>query len=357
MTLGIDFGFSHVKIVQLEESSNGYTLVNAGIRPVVEDISTFDPEKIGKSHWVAAIQDLTREMKINPRRTKNVISSMAANNVSVRQLSTLEMAHEELLSSLEFEAKKHIPMDGTDPILDFHVIGGDPRELDKIMIILAATSKKLAHYHNEIMKEAGFKTGVFDAEPVSMANAYIGTYGLTANGSDVILNVGNQGTTLVVWGKNQKFFTREIHVGGHHFTEATSRVKGITYEEAEKVKLAEGVNSASTQSTSGGDDSPFTLKMAEKTIYTQLTEEIRKTLRYYLKNNANTFFNKFYICGGSASLPGLAEFMQEQLNVNVEIFDLNKGIEFKVTPENPAQFVVAAGCAIRGFQKKTSSKD
>lgn len=128
--LGIDFGYYSVKIVQLEKNATGYTLTNAGNRRVMDEMDVFDPEVIDKSHWIASILDLCKEMKINPKRIKNVVSSISGNFVSIKQITTLEMSKQELISSLEFEAKKHIPLDGSEAIMDFHIIGSDPKELD-----------------------------------------------------------------------------------------------------------------------------------------------------------------------------------------------------------------------------------
>ena len=355
MTLGIDFGYSQIKMVQLEKTSTGYSLQNIGTQPIVGDINTFNPEKIGKSNWSEAIQNLWHTMKINPKRTKNVVSVIAGNSVSARQISTLELSKEELFSSLEFEAKKHIPMDGSDPVLDYHYLGSDPKELDKMIILLVATSKKLVNYHNEIIRGSGFKTGIFDAEPISMANAYIGNYGLCPEGADVILNIGNQNTTLVAWGKNQRFFTRDIRTGGYQFTQAVMKTHKLSFGDAEKLKLEKGIESLTIASTKNGDDSPFSLQVAEKTIFSVFAEEIRKTLRYYIKSNPQAFFNHFYLCGGSASVKGLPEYLAEQLNVKVDIFDTFKKIEGADSIDNPSQYTVAVGCAMRGLEKKGKS--
>ena len=45
---------------------------------------------------------------------------------------TMDMATEELQSALTFEARKHIPMDGTDAVIDFQIFGQNPNEVDKI---------------------------------------------------------------------------------------------------------------------------------------------------------------------------------------------------------------------------------
>ena len=39
---------------------------------------------------------------------------------------------------MTFEARKHIPMDGSDAVIDFQVFGPNPKEVDKIDIGLVA---------------------------------------------------------------------------------------------------------------------------------------------------------------------------------------------------------------------------
>ena len=124
-----------------------------------------------------------------------------------------------------------------------------------------------------------------------------------------------------------------------------------------RIKIEKGINSLTSKATDDGGDSPFSLQMAEKTIYTTLTEEIRKTLRYYMKNSPQAFFNKFYLTGGSAALPGLVDSLSENLNMKVEILDPFEKIENADGIENPSQYAIAVGAAIRGLEKKAKSKE
>ncbi len=350
--LGIDFGYYSVKIVQLEKNATGYTLTNAGNRRVMDEMDVFDPEVIDKSHWIASILDLCKEMKINPKRIKNVVSSISGNFVSIKQITTLEMSKQELISSLEFEAKKHIPLDGSEAIMDFHIIGSDPKELDKINVLLVATTKKLLNQHHEIIKGAGFRSGVYDSDPISALNTYLALYGLTSDGTDVILNLGNNTSTLIAWGANKKLFTRELQTAGHHFTKAIMETHSISYGEAEFMKFEKGVNAVNTNNSDNETSTSFGLEIAEKTIFDSFGDEIRKTLRYYLKSSSNTHFNRLFLTGGSCNLPGLQAMLSEYLNMTVEILNPLEKIEHTKDFDNPAQYTIAVGAALRGLEKK-----
>ena len=109
MITAIDLGYSTVKILQLTGGTSGYTILNSGSTAVSGNLKSYDPEKITKANWVAAIQDLAKEMGINPKKVKNLVTSISGHGVSVKQISTMEMSEDEKINSLEFEARKHIP--------------------------------------------------------------------------------------------------------------------------------------------------------------------------------------------------------------------------------------------------------
>ena len=119
MTLGIDIGKYKIKIVELEKSNNEVSIKNIDSFMVFDDINKFNLEKITSSQIEACIQDLCKKMNLNPKKYKNIITSIPGNIVDVRQITTLDMPDEELSISLELEAKKHIASDGTDAIIDY----------------------------------------------------------------------------------------------------------------------------------------------------------------------------------------------------------------------------------------------
>ena len=56
-------------------------------------------------------------------------------------------------------------------------------------------------------------------------NLHIFNKGLSEQGTDVVINVGNKSTSIIAYGKNQEFFTRELNISGHHFNKEIMRKK------------------------------------------------------------------------------------------------------------------------------------
>ena len=86
-----------------------------------------------------------------------------------------------------------------------------------------------------------------------------------------------------------------------------------------------------------------------KTCFNEFCEDIKRTLRFYMKNNSHAFFNNFYITGGSSNIPGINEFIASALNVKVSTFDPLQKISNDIQIDNPNQYSSVIGLALRGL--------
>lgn len=91
----------------------------------------------------------------------------------------------------------------------------------------------------------------------------------------------------------------------------------MEWEEAENHKLEFGLlddPSASEVRTLS------MLDITEKPTEEAIVDEIRRSLRFYVKEAGNSDFRKVYLMGGTAKLKGLPEFIEEKVNLPTEIF-------------------------------------
>jgi type IV pilus assembly protein PilM len=351
MSIGIDIGRYQIKIVQLQKTPKGYNLQNFGTEPVFDVKRDYDPERLDEDVIIAAAERLLTRMKINPRRAKLVTTGLSNQQSSIRQMKMMNTDDEdELASSLQFEARKHIPMDGTDALMDFQILGEDPKEMDKLNVLLVASTQKNLEKHLRMIKNFGFRPGIVDSEAVSMANSYVIEHGLPEDGANVFLNIGAVSSTLVVWGRQAPFFTRDIQIGGHHFTKELVEKMDISYQEAEKVKCDPEFNEL-TLKISGAEQKDFTVSVAEHTIYDNLVDEIRRSLRFYIKESNESYFHKILLVGASTSINDLDAFIANRLNVAAEIYNptaqLHHDMHSDIT--DPGAYAVAIGYAMRGL--------
>ena len=109
--------------------------------------------------------------------------------------------------------------------------------------------------------------------------------------------------------------------------------------------LASIVNINSEKNTNDGD-----VGIAERTVYDNLVEDMRRSLRFYAKQTGQSFFLKIFLTGGGASTPGLASFVNEKLNIECAVFNPFENIDGreKISALNLSQYATALGLSIRG---------
>ena len=348
MFLGLDIGRQYVKMVTAEKTKDGYRVLDAGSRLVPDANSAFDPEKIDRSHWVMAVRELFKQQSFNPKKAKSLITGIGGSSASIKQITTMEMPSEELESAMTFEARKHIPMDGTDAVIDYQILGSNKQEVDKIDVGLVACTKGTLTNHMDLLKECGLKAGIVDVNPIAMSNAFSFVKNMPEDGLVVMLDIGAVSSGLVVYGINQQFFTRDLPIGSHHFVKEISEKKEIGYTQAQDSLFKEGILASKTQTDDVSQEGSVSL--AERTVYDSIVEDVRRSLRFYAKQTGQSFFLKIFLSGGGASTPGLAEFVNQKLNIECAVFDPFENVEGKekLSISNPSQFTTALGLGIRG---------
>ena len=350
MALGIDLGSFDSKMVELVESNDALQVKALGTRPLFSDISAYSTEKLNKAVWSNNVQQLCKEKNLSIRKQKQVAFSIPSSKSIFKHLVTLEMDKEELVGTLELEAKKQLSGSKSDIIIDYHIMGQSKTEIDKINVLLAATTRNEVKRINGISKQIGFKNVLFNSDPIALMNCFLANYDLSEEGVDVIIHSGSSYTGILVLGRDQHIFFREIDKGNDVFIREVMSNKKLNYSEASDLVLENGVNySVNNQNEPSAETSG--IEMTDRNIINDLCDDIRKTLRYYLKNNGNTYFKRFYISGGMAHLKGYKEQIEDSLKISTENLNPFNKIEMENLPDNFMQYTIATGLAIRGLIK------
>ncbi len=351
MNIGLDIGRYEIKLVQLNKSPKGYQLLNYGSEPVYDLSKGYDPERLDESSILSAVARLFSKMKINPKRVKSLTSGLSNQQSSIRQLKMVNTQdEEELKQALQFEARKHIPMDGTDALMDYQILGEDVREMDKLDVLLVASTQRNLNNHLKMLRNMNLRPGLVDSEAIGMANSYVIEHGLPEDGCNVFLNIGAVSSVLVVWGRQAPFFARDIQIGGHHFTREIMEKMELGYKDAEDFKCS-SKHTELIDKLHGNAEGNFSVSVAEHTIYDNLVDEIRRSLRYYIKESNESFFHKILIMGGSAGIQGLDEFIANRLNVVAEIYNPFSQLHHDTLEktEKNSEYATAIGYAMRGL--------
>ncbi|MCD6160910.1 MAG: type IV pilus assembly protein PilM [candidate division Zixibacteria bacterium] len=343
--IGLDIGSYSVKLVELENDGSRYRLKNYFIKDLYTGDEEIDSGGPDISRLETAVREAFQAVKINPKRAKNVNSSFGGKAISIKQIKSISLAPEEMESSLLFEARKHLPLDESDAIIDYQILSGDMESSD-MDIILAATTKKMFDNRLKLLKDIGIEPNIIDAEILAILNSYLATQGsFLGDEALVFLDVGARYSNLAIVGEKTMFFTRDINWAGINFTDDIKSNMKIDYSEAESIKRESGIGAllGDIGETAKG------IKVTRRMAIDNLIDEIRRSLRYYTKETGCREFNKILLCGGSSVLPNLNSHLAQHLKMTVELYNPFQNF---LTPPGfndtlGSRLAVACGLALR----------
>ena len=342
---GLDIGTYSVKLVEIDNDDGRYRLKDYSIIDLYKEGEEYDIEGSSYSRQIEALRSCFKQLKLNPKRVKNLNCSIGGTSVAVKQIRSIPLGAEELESSLSFEARKHLPLDDTDAIMDFQILdgGADAPHMD---ILLVATTKKAFRYQVKLLRELGIRPKIVDAESTALVNSYLLTRGKPAvEGALIFLDVGAKFSNLTIFSDHSMFFSRDIQIGGHKLTEDVKSLHDLEYRAAEDLKREKGMGAFLGQS----DGENSSIRVARRMAVDGLIDEIRRSLRYYTKETGIREFEKILMSGGSASMPNFNSHLARALSMNVEIY--NPFELFTVPPgfseSVAAQMATACGLALR----------
>ncbi|MBC8205060.1 type IV pilus assembly protein PilM [bacterium] len=343
--VGLDIGSHSIKLVVMDKAGSKMRLTKIAVQPIYGTTEKYDIDGPKRSVVVPALSEAFKKINIQPRKVRNLFSSISAAQVSAKEIITIKLDDEEMASAMLLEARKHLPLDGSHTVVDYQVLGDDPKDPDKVRALLAATTQKLYDAHQEILRDLELKLGVVDIDQLAAVNSYIINNELPDEGVIVFLNIGCRKTNLTVFGRQDMFFTRDINIAGHAFTEELIKKFGIDYTLAEKVKIEQGLHPDLEKL---GVEDTASIKVAEKSAIDKFGDEINRSLRYYVKETGQSLFNRIIMTGGSAALKGLDESLHNKFNIPVEMYNPISVYGEQSDGHYGPQFAVAFGLALRG---------
>ncbi|MDP8269329.1 MAG: type IV pilus assembly protein PilM [Candidatus Tenebribacter davisii] len=344
-SIGLDIGNHSIKMVHLRKTHHGFKLLNCeslstipeGVEPVFSDLS---PDRYGP-----ILAQLVKTLKLKAKKINHLVSSIGGDNTSIKQIKTIFLPDEELESALFFEAKKHLPISGSEMNLDYQVLSVEEKT-NNMNILLASSTKSLLTEHSNILTSAGLTPGIVDLESLAVVNSFIFNSEDHEDGVYVILNVGAFKTNMVIYSPTSKFFARDISYGGFNITKDIMKKQKISYQEAEMYKLQHGLKDKEIKEDK---KTLIALDISEKNTIELIAQEVKRSLRFYVKEAGNSDFKKILLVGGGANTKGLPEYIAEQLKIPAEIFNPFTNLEDSDRPgiTNDPQFAVALGLAMR----------
>ena len=339
-TVGLDIGASSVKAVQLKREHGGYELARLGIAPLHPE-TIVDGVIMDSGTVISAVQQIFTESDI---KTKDVVVAVSGHSVIVKKIKVAKMKPEELEEAIAFEAEQYVPYAIEDVNLDFQVLQGTNPDASEMDVLLVAVKKDIINDYLSIISTAGLSAVVVDVDAFALQNAFEIAYEIDRDHVVGLVNLGAALMNINILRGGMSEFTRDSALGGNRYTESIQKMLGLSYEQAEGLKLGGQVDGRTFEDA----------RPAIDMVNTELAGEIRRSFDFFRSSSPSDTIHRVVLSGGSAPLPGLVEFLSENLEIPCEVANPLRNIKADPKLFDPQylgviapQLAVSVGLALR----------
>jgi type IV pilus assembly protein PilM len=350
--LGIDIGSSSIKVVQLKKQGGKAVLETYGEIA----LGPYSGTDLGRATVLSAdkiseaIKDVLREANTTTLDSGLSISIGSSFIVFMRMPSSEEKNYAEMVP---IEARKYIPIPISEVTLDWWAIPKDEKTVSEFQtgekieddktteVLLIVINNEALNKNREIQKLAGLQSGFSEVEIFSCMRASLEP----STAPQIIMDFGAGSTKVFIVERGILKASHVINRGSQDITLSISKSMGISFAEAEKIKIKEGILGTEKNSVS---------EISSITVDYILSETGRFILNYYKKSNKK--ISKAVLTGGGALLKGLKEKAQKSFDTPTEIADPFSKVEYpafleEILKNAGPEFTVAIGLAIRKLQE------
>jgi len=344
---GLDIGSSSLKIVEILDTSKGYFLNNFSQVPLekgtIENGTLNDPENLSRK-----IKEL---FKASRCKTKKIVASLSGHSVIVKKVSFTNMEEAELRELINDEAEKYLPFDDMKEVnFDFQMLGESDINPNMMEVLLVAVKKNIIDSYTDAIEKARLNVIIMDVDSFALETMYETNYDFEEGEIVVLVNIGASMTNINVVKNGGSIFTRDFPMGGNNITEALREKMGVTFEEAEAVKL-EAENTDEAEESGPKED---LIRSADF-----LFLEIERSVDYFRSTCPREEIKQMLISGGCAKIPGLAGALSQRLNIETELINPFKNLSYNKKVFDPTYIedigpiaAVGVGLALRRIGDK-----
>ncbi len=349
--LGVDIGTTSIKVVELQKVGGKPQLINYGYSNEAVDFSEknlqLDIKKSG--------QVLKKICADIGAKSKQAVAAMPSFSVFSSVLNLSNVGPKEIENAVMLEAKKVIPLDLNEMILDWKLVnkaGSNPEKgkqekvkdekkednnTSSIKVLLTGAPKSLVNKYIEIFKIAELNLLSLETEMFSLVRSLVGSDPSVI----AVVDWGAVNTDIAIIENGLPMFSRSLDTGGIMITKAITKNLRVDFKRAEQFKL--DLNTSQNDK----DEQP---KIVIETI-SSIINEIKYSFSLFQQEN-NKKIEKIVLAGGGANLAGLSAYLSSTLNVNVVLGDpwarVSYPLDLKpVLEEVGSRMAIAVGLALR----------
>ncbi len=336
---GLDVGHSSFKVMQIDSSSQttqpkvvGYGTADYPADSVNNGVIV-KPEAMAKSMY-----DLFSSGLVGVVDSKKVACSVPTSRTFSRQMTLPPMEDKDLAGAVQLEAEQYIPLHPNELYIDYEITSRTPQGVNLIMV---AVPKNIIDSYIRLLESLELDPVVLEPTMNAVSRLFK-TTDPPQNQASILIDFGAVATDMAVIDHSMSLVST-VQGGTNNITDQIAKQLKLSQNEAYKVKNEYGLNYS---------DERDKIRSAVEPMLSALVKEIEKIVRYYEERMGHTGnkIGQIITIGGGASMPGLSEYLTNELHLPSHQLDPWSKLDFgQLQPPNDSDrsmFITVAGEAI-----------
>ncbi|MGC9941708.1 MAG: type IV pilus assembly protein PilM [Verrucomicrobiota bacterium] len=316
--LTIDFGAGSLKLAEFEiNEAGGLSLKNFSIKPLgLEGSQEATREKV-------ILQSLQEALAEKGIKSKGVNVCAPGFHVFSKFVKLPPVDASKVGQIIQYEAQQNVPFPLSEVVWDYQILGSAPG--GELEVLLVAIKSEIVEGLFRVAEQCKLKLQLCDASPAALCNAFKFNYGELED-CTMLLDIGAKTSNLLFFEKG-KVFSRSINLGANAITSDFSNESKLKFDEAEKIKIAEGFVSLGGAYEEPDNPHQAAISKIARQFMTKLHIQVNQTMQFYRGQQGGSAPQRLFLSGGASIMPYTAQFFAEKLNIPVEYFNPFRNVQ------------------------------
>lgn len=289
----LDIGTTAVRVVELRQNGDAWSLVRYGSAPVDIKVATSDaPDDQRRLGQV--ITNLVTQAGLT---THNVVVGMPSNKTFATVVDLPDLPPQELAATIKYQAEQFIPMAIEDVKVDWAVLGKSLRDSAKIEVLLASVSNKFSEARLDLVESLGLNVVALEPDSLALVRSLVPAGSRDAH---MIVDFGDFTTDIVMVLAGAPRLIRSIPVGMQTLIKIAQQNLTIDANQATQFIMKFGLYPDRLEGQ--------ILKALDATLE-QFVAEIIKSAKFFQSRYPNVPISSVVLSGFTLSIPAFGEYI------------------------------------------------
>ncbi|MEK9151163.1 MAG: type IV pilus assembly protein PilM [Patescibacteria group bacterium] len=345
-SFGLDLSDLSMKAVWLDRVGHHDSIMSFGSVPLpigsVVDGEIMHPEAVED-----AVKNLLEKSGPKKLKTRKVMCSLPETKAFLRIISLPVMEEDEVREAIKWEIEANIPLTLDQVYYDWQTLDLNlAREKGKMSVLVVAVARSVVDQFQTVLAAAGLEVVGLETESIAQARSLLPEK--NEERTTLIVDIGDRRTSFLIAIGSTPCFTSSVPLSSQMITDAIAKSLHLSFEEAESIKIKQGLGSLALKSP---------VLKAALPVLENIAVEIEKSTDFYLNNlRYSDNIDAIVLCGGGSNMQGLLPYMARRLGRPIEFgnpwVNMQLGKQLPIIDRNHSvQYSTAIGLALRGLDE------